>query len=201
MLVSGDMAYVLRLFDLLLAKGHTELQAPRDALWSWIKGFQIPNARCDGLLWVQFFEDMTWWYDRTAWAPLSLAGYLLEGQATLDPDWATDVQILLDFVAANFVPVQNGYPVCVEQDIDQIPYGGVFSTYGAVLARHASVTGSLDSRMKAYQALELLLFSIGTNGCPAEKPFSTGCGGWIEDVHLDKIHNFEDALTLFPTWQ
>src|SRR5438132_325824 len=35
--VSGNMAYILRLFDRLLESGYNEFAAPRDALWDWIE--------------------------------------------------------------------------------------------------------------------------------------------------------------------
>jgi hypothetical protein len=27
-----------------------------------------------------------------------------------------------------------------------------------------------------------------------------GRGGWQEDAHTDKLHNFVDAMTAFPEW-
>ena len=69
--ISGNMVYMLRLFDALLAKGHTELQKPRDQLWAWMRDVQIPNAATGGTLWAEFFEDWIFQNNRTAWAPLA----------------------------------------------------------------------------------------------------------------------------------
>ena len=71
--VSGNMSFILRLFDKLIARGNPEFQPPRNTLWRWIKDFQIPNLakNRDGLLWVQFFEDHSEPDNRTAWAPLN----------------------------------------------------------------------------------------------------------------------------------
>src|ERR1035438_4422667 len=55
--VSGNMAFILQLFDKLIEQGHPEFKNARDKLWEWIKKFQLPNLAQDGLLWVQFFED------------------------------------------------------------------------------------------------------------------------------------------------
>ena len=81
------MSYILRLYDALLARGFPEFAAPRRSLWSWIKRHQIPSAAADGALFAQFFEDHDTPTNRTAWAPLNLARYLLEQGASLDPEW------------------------------------------------------------------------------------------------------------------
>ena len=198
--VSGNVVYVLRLFDALVAAGHSELDLPRAKLWTWIKRYQIPNAKGDGQLFAQFFEDQGLPGNRTAWAPLNLARYLLEGQCAVDTEWREDVQTLLDFVQANFVDVWQGFPLCIEQDIDRKPFGGILSTYGGVLAMHAAATGSPVSRQRAHMALNLLVDSIDTDGCPGDKAISGGRGGWLEDAHFDKLHNFMDALAAFPQW-
>src|SRR5258707_1241803 len=87
--VSGNMTYILRLYDALQVRGYTEFTAPRRALWRWIKHYQIPTAAADGALFAQFFEDHDVPSNRTAWAPLNLARYLLERRAALEPRWRT----------------------------------------------------------------------------------------------------------------
>jgi hypothetical protein len=57
--VSGNMAYILRLFDGLIARDYSEFQAPRERLWRWIRDVQIPNAAAGGLLWVLFSRTTT----------------------------------------------------------------------------------------------------------------------------------------------
>ncbi|AKU94696.1 hypothetical protein AKJ09_01360 [Labilithrix luteola] len=198
--ISSNMSYVLRLFDDLISSGHSEFAPARAELWYWIKGIQIPDIACGGKLWQQFFEDQPWPDNRNAWAPLSLAGYLLERRALLDQDWQSDAEKLLDFVNSILVVEQNGFPVCVEQDFDKLPYGGIMSTYAATLALHAAVTGSETSKQRAYQAFNLLVYAIDKDGCPDDRVLTDGRGGWIEDTHLDKVHNFVAALALFPEW-
>jgi hypothetical protein len=200
-LVSSDMVYILRLFDDLIAAGYTEFSAPRAALWAWIVNYQIPNATCDGLLWVEFFEDMALFSNRNAWAPLSLARYLLEGKSAIDPDWRAHVDVLLSFVESQFTITDQGFHVGVEQDIDKKPFGGILSTYGAVNAMFAKATGSVPARERAYTALNLVIFEIDTDGCPGELALVSGRGGWQQDTHLDKIHNLMDALAAFPEWE
>jgi len=95
--VSGNMSFILRLFDKLIELGHGEFQAPRDRLWGWIRNFQLPDLAQDGLLWVQFFEDHSEPDNRTAWAPLNLARYLLEKKEALEPNWQQHARALIVF--------------------------------------------------------------------------------------------------------
>ena len=198
--VSGNMSFILRLFDKLIEGGYSEFKAPREQLWSWIKNFQLPDLAKDGMLWLQFFEDHSEPDNRTAWAPLNLARYLLEKQDALDPDWEKDVKALIDFTNSRFLSVRNGITVCGEQTHDRDPWGGILSTYGAVLAMHAKATGSNEFKGLAFQALNYCMYAINDDGCPNERAIKPGRGGWQEDAHTDKLHNFVDAMNAFPEW-
>jgi hypothetical protein len=198
--VSGNMSFILRLWDELIADGHTEFREPRAQLWSWIQQYQIPNLAKDGLLWVQFFEDHKELDNRTAWAPLNLARYLLEKQEALTPEWKTQARALIEFVDRRFMSVYDGVAVCGEQDYDRKPWGGVLSTYGAVVAMYAAAAGAPEYRLMARQALTYVLYATADDGCPGDGAFKTVRGGWQEDAHTDKIHNFMDALNAFPEW-
>jgi hypothetical protein len=199
--VSGNMSFNLMLFDTLIERGHPEFQGARDKLWSWIKDFQIPNATKDGLLWVHFFEDHSEPDDRTAWAPLNLARYLLEKKAALDPDWARDANTLIDFVNHRFVHVYDAVAVCGEQDHDQKPWGGISTTYGAVLALYAQATSSPQYKTLARLTLNWALYATNDDGCPSDAAWkSASRGGWQEDAHTDKLHNYMDAIAAFPEW-
>jgi len=140
--VSGNMTYILRLYDALLARGYEEFAAQRQSLWAWIRNHQIPNAAADGGLFAQFFEDHDTPTNRTAWAPLNLARYLLERRDELDPDWRADCGTLIEFVRRSFTHGEFGITVCHEQDEDRQAWGGINSTYGAVLALYAKATAS-----------------------------------------------------------
>jgi hypothetical protein len=198
--VSGNMSFILRLFDKLIERGHGEFQAPREKLWSWIRNDQIPNLEKDGLLWVQFFEDHDQPDNRTAWAPLNLARYLVEKKEALDPDWKAHAKALIEFTIKRFTSIRFGVPVCGEQDYDKNPWGGILSTYGAVLAMYCSATGAQEYEGLAYQALNLCLYAIDEDGCPRDSVLKKERGGWQEDAHTDKIHNFMDAMAAFPEW-
>ena len=132
--ISGNMSYILRLYDGMLAQGYAEFSAPRESLWHWVKNYQIPSAAADGALFAQFFEDHETPTNRTAWAPLNLARYLLEQRELLDPEWCAHCGTLIEFVRANFTRLELGVSVCHEQDEDREAWGGINSTYGAVLA-------------------------------------------------------------------
>lgn len=198
--VSANMSFNLRLFDKLIEHGYPEFQAPREKLWSWIKKYQIPNLGKDGMLWVQFFEDHQEPDNRNAWSPLNLARYLIEKKEALDPDWKEDSHSLIEFAIRNFTSIRTGVPVCGEQTYDKEPWGGVLSTYGAVLAMYSAATGNDEYKALASQALNYALYAINDDGCPRENSVRPGRGGWQEDAHTDKVHNFVDAMTAFPEW-
>jgi hypothetical protein len=198
--VSGNMTYILRLYDGLIAQGHGEFADPRRSLFSWIKNQQIPSAATDGALFAQFFEDHDTPTNRSAWAPLNLARYLLERRSLLDPDWRADADLLIEFVRRNFTHTEFGITVCHEQDEDPNAWGGINATYGAVLALHAKATGSAALADEARQALDFTLYSIDAMGRPRDLHKSPAPGGWQEDAHTDVIHNYIDALRAFPAW-
>jgi hypothetical protein len=198
--VSGNMTYILRLYDALLANGHQEFAAPRQSLGTWIRRYQIPSAAADGALFAQFFEDHDTPTNRTAWAPLNLARYLLERRELLDPDWIAASGTLIEFVRGNFTHTECGVRVCHEQDEDAQAWGGINSTYGAVLSLYAKAIGSAGLAAEARQALNFTLYSIDELGRPRDLFKNPAAGGWQEDAHTDVIHNFVDALSAFPEW-
>jgi len=193
--VSGDMVYILKLFDLLSGSGNSQIDSAKKELWSWIVHYQIPDLSKDGMLWDQFFEDHDEPNDRTAWAPLNLARYLIEKKEKLDALWQEHAHDLIEFVIRNFTNIKQGVPVCGEQDHDKDPWGGILSTYGAVLAMYTRATGSNEYKSLAIQALNFSMYALNSDGCPCERAGFGPCrGGWQEDAHTDKIHNYIDAL-------
>ena len=198
--LSGNLAFVLRLYDGLLAHGHREFAAPRAQLWRWISRTQIPSAARDGRLFAQFFEDHDNPDNRSAWAPLNLARYLIEKREALDPDWRADAGTLIAFVRRTFTHVESGVTVCHEQDEDHDAWGGVNSTYGAVLALYAKAIGSTELARDAREALNFTEYSIDIQGRPRDLAKNPALGGWQEDAHTDVVHNFVDALEAFPEW-
>ncbi len=193
--VSGDMVYILRLMDMLEARGYSEFSQARAKVWDWIVKYQLPDLEKGGALWDQFFEDHDEANDRTAWAPLNLARYLLEKRDTIDASWRSHAHTLIEFVIRNFTGVNHGVPICGEQDHDKDPWGGILSTYGAVLAIYTRTTGSDEYRSLAIQALNFGTYALNDDGCPCERAGFAPCrGGWQEDAHTDKIHNFIDAI-------
>ena len=198
--VSANMSFNLRLFDKLIEHGYKEFNEPRAKLWDWIKKYQIPNLAKNGSLWVQFFEDHQEPDNRNAWSPLNLARYLIEKKEALDPEWKQDARALIEFAIHNFTSIRFGVPVCGEQTYDKEPWGGVLSTYGAVLAMYSAATGDSEYKALANQALNFVMYAVNEDGCPRESALRGGRGGWQEDAHTDKIHNFVDAITAFPEW-
>jgi hypothetical protein len=200
-LVSGDMVSILRLLDVLSEMGYSKFDEPRVKLWTWILHYQLPDLLKGGVLWQQFFEDHDEVNDRTAWAPLNLARYLLEKKGIQDSVWQRHAHELIEFVNRNFTGIVFGVPICGEQDHDKDPWGGILSTYGAVLAQYTAATGSDEYKALSLQALNFSTYALNADGCPCEKAGSSPCrGGWQEDAHTDKIHNFIDALEASARW-
>ncbi len=198
--VSGNMSFILHLYEALLGLGYPEFAAPRHRLWTWIKRHQIPSAASDGALFAQFFEDHDTPTNRTAWAPLNLARHLISRKELLDADWRADCDALIEFVRQDFTHEEFGVTVCHEQDEDHQAWGGINSTYGAVLALHARATGDTGLAEDARRALDFTLYSIDERGRPRDLHVNPRPGGWQEDAHTDVIHNYVDALEAFPAW-
>jgi hypothetical protein len=125
---------------------------------------------------------------------------LLEKKDSLDPEWRTDCTLLIEFVRKNFTHVEFGVTLCHEQDEDKEAWGGINSTYGAVLALYAKAIGSPTLADEARRALDFTLYSIDEQGRPRDLHKSPVPGGWQEDAHTDVIHNYVDALRAFPDW-
>jgi hypothetical protein len=198
--VSGNMSFILRLYDALLAQGHTEFDRPRMRLWNWVARHQLRSALGNGALFAQFFEDHDSPGNRTAWAPLNLARYLLDGREAVDPQWRPHVNALLAFVRRNFTHVEAGVRVCHEQDEDHDAWGGVNATYGAVLARYARATRAPALAQEAREVLNFVLYAVDEQGRPRDLPSHAPAGGWQEDAHTDVVHNVLDALRTWPEW-
>ncbi len=198
--VCADQSFTLRLFNLLDSRGYHEFRAPADALWHWIKTYQIPSAARRGTLWTQFFEDYDMEKNRNSWSADNLIKYLLQKRRALDPDWRKDTAVLVRFVTANFTSIRNGVPICGEQDDDREPWGGACSTYGATMAMYAAATGSKPYKLLAREALNFCMYAISRDGCPGQTALYTVRGGWQEDASTDVIHNFMDAIAAFPRW-
>jgi hypothetical protein len=198
--VSGNMSFILRLYERLLAHGFEEFREPHRRLWHWILHRQIPSASGDGSLFAQFFEDHDTPTNRSAWAPLNLARHLLERRDGLDPHWRPHSEMLIEFVERHFTHVELGVTVCHEQDEDAQAWGGINSTWGAVLALYAQATGCGTSARQARAALDFSLYCIDAQGRPRDLHLSAAPGGWQQDAHTDVVHNYMDALDAFPEW-
>ena len=202
---SGDMVYILRLFDGLLEMEYSELKKSREELWSWITNFQFkaPEDR-DHSLWVQFFEDHSESDNRNAWSPLNMARYLIEKKEALDPQWKEHAEQCIQFAIRILGSERPGGVTLVgEQDTDRDPWGGINSTFGAVTAMFYAAGGGEKYRDIAFRNLSWITYFIREDGIVCDQ---TGHwhvlreGGWVEDCHTDVIHNFMDAIKAVPEW-
>jgi hypothetical protein len=65
---------------------------------------------------------------------------------------------------------------------------------------YGQATGSDEFKAISRQALNYCLYAINDDGCPGDLVLTRGRGGWQEDAHTDKLHNFVDAMTAYPEW-
>ncbi len=202
---NGDMVFILRLFDVLSAKGYRKYDKPWKNLCSWIKRYQIP-APDDSTknLWINFFEDFTKPNNRNSWSPLEMAKYLIEKKNKIDPDWYSDTKKLIDFAIKYFsMKEKGGVMLMTEQDGDLRPWGGACSKLGAVAAMFYAAGGPQYFRDMAYHNLNWVEYSIDNDGCPTDltNKLHPERGGWQEDCSTDVIHNFIDAMDAVPAWR
>ncbi|MBI4556255.1 MAG: hypothetical protein HY706_01610 [Candidatus Hydrogenedentes bacterium] len=201
---NGNMVFILRLFDELIAKGQAKYQPARDALWAWIRTYQIPapDAR-DANLWIQFFEDYAVEDNRNSWAPLEMARYLIEKKEALDPNWKQNAEKLIQFALQYFSAQQpGGVTTMGEQDTDLKAWGGACSKLGGVAALFYAVGGGEPYKDMAYRNLTWMMYHIDQDGCPAHLTADPKQrrGGWQEDCHTDVVLNFVDAMAAVPEW-
>ena len=201
---NGNMVFILRLFDELLAKGYAQYQGPRDALWTWIRTYQFtaPEGR-DASLWVQFFEDMTEEDNRNSWAPLEMARYLIEKKEALDPEWKQRAEQCINFALTHFAQERpGGATLMTEQDTDMRAWGGACAKLGGVAAMFYAAGGGEKYRELAYRNLNWVTYFIRDDGLPCDQTGEPKVreGGWQEDCHTDVIHNFMDAIAAVPEW-
>jgi len=201
---SGNMAYALRLFDGLIARGLPRYQAPRDALWHWIRTYQIPapDDRAKNH-WIQFFEDMPEEDNRNSWAPLEMARYLIERQDALVPEWRSLARHCIDFAMRHFAIHEEGGVILMgEQDSDKRQWGGACSKLGGVAAMFYAAGGGTEYKEIALRNLNWATYFVDADGGPAALWGADGWrkGSWQEDCHTDVLHNFVDALLAVPEW-
>ena len=139
--VSGNMSFSLGLRWVAGAR-LWRISHPPAAAVALDQGLSDSQCCRPGPAVLQFFEDHDAPGNRNAWAPLNLARYLLEQRAALDPEWRADAGTLIQFVRRSFTHQEFGVTVCHEQDEDLEAWGGVNSTYGAVLALYAKAIDS-----------------------------------------------------------
>ena len=201
---NGNMVYILRLFDGLIARGNRQYAEPRAALWHWIKTYQIPapEGRASNH-WIQFFEDMPEEDNRNSWAPLETARYLIERREALDPEWKTLAGQCIDFAIRNFaLDEKGGVTLMGKQDSDMRPWGGACSKLGGVAALYWAAGGGEKYKEIAYRNLNWMTYFVDEDGGPAALCGAEGWkkGSWQEDCHTDVVHNFADALLAVPEW-
>lgn len=200
---SANMAFILRLFqDVTDTVPEVDLTAAYKTLWQWISTVQIP-APFDPRqsLWVNFYEDILDFEenDRSSWAPLELARYLLEQQDNLDANWQQHVETLFDFALTYFAQSRTGnVTVLGEQDHDHKIWGGTCSKLASVAAHWASVGGPSYFGVMASNLLNYMTYFVDSDGTPSallDTASPQPKMGWQQDSLTDVLHNYCETIS------
>jgi hypothetical protein len=162
--VSGNMTYILRLYDDLLAQGHEEFRGPRDgavALDQVVSNSERRGRRRLVRAILRGSRDAD--QSRRVVAAESRA-VLARAARAARSRLARGLRRTGGFVRKAFTHVELGVTVCHEQDEDPEAWGGINSTYGAVLALYAQAIGSAELADEARRALNFTLYSIDARG-------------------------------------
>ena len=137
------MTYILRLYDALLEQGYEEFAGPRAPLWAWIKHYQMSErGRRRSLVCAVLRGSRHAHQSNRLGAVESRALPAREKGICSILTGAPIAAALIEFVRRNFTHREFGILVCHEQDEDKQAWGGINSTYGAVLALYAQATES-----------------------------------------------------------
>lgn len=204
---SANMAFILRLFFALSQREDVggEFQGPFRALWAWVAGYQIPSSLQESpseSLWVNFYEDILDLKetDRSSWAPLELARFLMEAQDRVDPDWQQHVAQLFSFALSNFAQQRPGnVTVLGEQDGDHKIWGGTCSKLASVAAMYSLVGGPAYFGVMAKNLLSYMTYFVDPQGVPSallDTKSPQPLMGWQQDSLTDVLHNYAVAIDI-----
>jgi hypothetical protein len=65
---------------------------------------------------------------------------------------------------------------------------------------YAKASGDDALAWEARQALNFAEYAIDDGGRPRDLFKSAALGGWQEDAHTDVVHNFLEAMRVYPEW-
>jgi hypothetical protein len=151
---------------------------------------------------VNFYEDILdlEGTDRSSWAPLELARFLMEVQDRVDPDWVAHSSQLVAFALTYFGQSRPGNTTVLgEQDGDHKLWGGTCSKLASVAALWSATQGPAYFRVMAQNLLNYMTYFIADSGAPSallDTRSPQPLMGWQQDSLTDVLHNYVDAIAI-----
>jgi hypothetical protein len=126
----------------------------------------------------------------------------------LDPEWKSDVPMLIKWTEDNFVfrtapgepSTMWGANIVGEQDSFNFKMDYQTARYGAVCARWYAVSGDESFKEKAYRSLNWVTYCNDSTGKAFESPVSKGILSWWSDCYGECPRMFYQAFAGVPEW-
>jgi hypothetical protein len=126
----------------------------------------------------------------------------------LDPEWRTDIPMLIKWTEDNFIfRTASGEPstmwganIVGEQDSFKVKMDYQTARYAAACARWYAVSGDDSYKEKAYRSLNWVTYCNDTIGMAFESPVSKGVLSWWSDCYGECPRMFYQAFAAIPEW-
>jgi hypothetical protein len=126
----------------------------------------------------------------------------------LDPDWKTDIPMLIKWTEDNFIfrtapgepSTMWGANIVGEQDSFNLKMEYQTARYAAACARWYAVSGDESFREKAYRSLNWVTYCNDSAGMAFESPVSKGILSWWSDCYGECPRMFYQAFAGVPEW-
>ena len=126
----------------------------------------------------------------------------------LDPNWKTDIPMLIKWTEDNFVfrtapgepSTMWGANIVGEQDDYNYKMDYQTARYAAVCARWYAVSGDESYKEKAYRSLNWVTYCNDSTGKAFESPVSKGINTWWSDCYGECPRMFYQAFAGVPEW-
>jgi len=126
----------------------------------------------------------------------------------LDPEWKSDVPMLIKWTEDNFVfrtapgepSTMWGANIVGEQDSFNFKMDYQTARYAAVCARWYAVSGNESYKEKAYRSMNWVTYCNDSTGKAFESPVSKGILSWWSDCYGECPRMFYQAFAGVPEW-
>jgi hypothetical protein len=126
----------------------------------------------------------------------------------LDPDWKTNIPLLIKWTEDNFVfrsapgepSTMWGANIVGEQDTFLVKMDYQTARYAAECARWYAISGDESYREKAYRSLNWVTYCNDSTGLAFESPVSKGISSWWSDCYGECPRMFYQAFAGIPEW-